>query len=137
MKHSPNAPCPCHSGEKYKKCCQPYHRGSFPSTAFKLMRSRYSAYALHLADYIIHTTHSNNPDFTDNTLVWRDSILEFCHTTQFIGLKILEFTEEKGEAFVTFEAKLSEGIMREKSRFLKVSGKWLYESGEFSETDSH
>ena len=101
------------------------------------MRSRYSAYALHLADYIIHTTHYNNPDFTDDTLVWRDSILEFCHTTRFIGLKILDFTENETEAFVTFEAKLSEGIMREKSRFLKVAGKWLYESGTFTETDLH
>ena len=101
------------------------------------MRSRYSAYALHLADYIIHTTHPDNVDFTDDTLVWKDFILEFCHSTRFMGLKIFEFTEEKEEAFVTFEAKLSEGIMREKSRFLKVEGKWLYERGEFNETDSH
>lgn len=41
------------------------------------------------------------------------------------------FTESETEAFVTFEAKLSEGILREKSRFLKVEGKWFYESGDF------
>ncbi|MDD2950112.1 MAG: YchJ family metal-binding protein, partial [Sulfuricurvum sp.] len=62
MKISPNAPCPCHSGEKYKKCCQPYHKGILPSNAQKLMRSRYSAFALELSNYIMATTHPNNPD---------------------------------------------------------------------------
>ncbi len=131
MKHSPNAPCPCHNSEKYKKCCQPYHRGILPSNAYKLMCSRYSAYALHLADYIIHTTHSNNPDFTTDTLVWKENILKFCTTTSFLGLKILDFTETISEAFVTFDATLSHGHLHEKSRFLKVDGKWFYESGEF------
>lgn len=136
MKISPNALCPCHSGEKYKKCCQPYHRGTLPSNAQKLMRSRYSAYALHLADYIIHTTHPNNPDFTNDISVRKESILEFCHNTDFLGLKIFDFNDNETEAFVTFEAKLSEGIMHEKSRFLKAEGKWLYESGAFTQTDS-
>lgn len=131
MKHSANAPCPCHSGEKYKKCCHPYHKGSLPSTALKLMRSRYSAYALHLADYIIHTTHPNNCDFTEDTSAWKITILEFSQNTRFTGLKILDFTDGENEAFVTFEAMLSNGILQEKSRFLKVEKKWFYESGEF------
>ena len=136
MKISPNAPCPCHSGEKYKKCCQPYHRGTLPANAHKLMRSRYSAYALHLADYIIHTTHPDNTDFTDDISVWKESVLVFCRNTEFLGLKIFDFNDNGTEAFVTFQAKLSEGIMDEKSRFLQVEGKWLYESGEFTQTDS-
>ncbi len=52
-KPSPNLPCPCGSGLKYKKCCQKYHKGALPSTALLLMKSRYSAYALGLADYIM------------------------------------------------------------------------------------
>jgi SEC-C motif-containing protein len=131
MRISPNAPCPCHSGEKYKKCCLPYHRGIFPATAVKLMRSRYSAFALHLSTYIMDTTHPNNSDYTASKEQWKESILKFSESTRFVGLKILEFIDGENEAFVTFEAIFDKGSLREKSRFLKVDGKWLYESGEF------
>lgn len=132
MKVSANAPCPCHSGEKYKKCCQPYHKGILPANAQKLMRSRYSAFALGLAEYIMSTTHPNNPDYTDSCEAWRESILDFCKHTHFNGLKIIEFIDGDSEAFVTFEAMLDHGILKEKSRFLKPENKWLYESGVFS-----
>lgn len=132
MKISANTPCPCHSGKKYKQCCQPYHKGIVPATALLLMRSRYSAYALGLADYIIKTTHLNNPDFTEERENWKKSILDFSQNTEFSGLKIIQFIDGENEAFVTFEALLSGGIMKEKSRFLKEKGKWLYESGDFN-----
>jgi len=134
MKISPNALCPCHSGKKYKQCCQPYHKGIFPSTAEKLMRSRYSSFALDLAEYIMITTHPNNSDYTEEKENWRKSILDFSQNTQFVGLKILDFIDGENEAFVTFEALLDSGILKEKSRFLKEEGKWLYESGEFPAT---
>jgi SEC-C motif-containing protein len=133
MKISSNAPCPCHSGKKYKQCCQPYHKGILPSDAVRLMRSRYSAYALGLAEYIMATTHPNNPDCTEDTKMWRQSILSFSESTRFLRLTINEFIDGEGEAFVTFEAILDGGILKEKSRFIKEGGKWLYESGEFRE----
>jgi SEC-C motif domain protein len=135
MKISSNSPCLCHSGEKYKKCCLPYHKGILPSNALRLMRSRYSAFVLGLTDYIIVTTHPNNPDYTEDKENWRKSILDFSQNTQFIGLKIDEFIDGESEAFVTFEAMLDGGILKEKSRFLKVEEKWLYESGEFTSAD--
>ncbi len=97
-----------------------------------LMRSRYSAYALRLVDYIIATTHPDNSDFTNNILEWQNSILRFCDSVDFLGLKIIEFIDGAEEAFVIFEAKLSDTKMIEKSRFLKEEGRWLYESGIFS-----
>jgi SEC-C motif-containing protein len=132
MKLFANSPCPCHSGEKYKKCCQPYHKGIFPSNALRLMRSRYSAFALGLAEYIMHTTHPNNPDYTDERESWRESILDFSKHTRFIALRITEFIDGDTEAFVTFEATFDHGILKEKSRFLKPEDRWLYESGVFS-----
>ncbi|MGA9045644.1 YchJ family protein [Sulfuricurvum sp.] len=135
MKISPNAPCPCHSGEKYKKCCQPYHKGILPSNALKLMRSRYSAFALALAEYIMESTHPDNSDSTKDKESWRKSILNFSQNTQFLGLKIRAFNDGEEEAFVTFEATLDSGLLCEKSRFLKVNGKWLYESGDFTSAD--
>lgn len=131
MKLSANAPCPCHSGKKYKQCCQPYHKGILPFNAMLLMRSRYSAYALQIPEYIIKTIHPANPDFSSNVPEWKESILSFCRSNHFSGLKILEFIDGEKEAFVTFEAKLGDYTMKEKSRFLKKEGKWLYESGDF------
>ena len=131
MKISANAPCPCHSGKKYKLCCHPYHKGILPSDALKLMRSRYSAYALGLVEYILATTHPHNPDASIALSDWQKAIRDFAESTYFRGLKIIEFRDGEEEAFVTFEATLSDGIMKEKSRFLKTEGRWLYESGEF------
>ncbi|MFA6188895.1 MAG: YchJ family metal-binding protein [Sulfuricurvum sp.] len=127
MKISSNSTCSCHSGEKYKKCCQPYHKGILPSNALKLMRSRYCAYALELSDYIIRTTHGNNPDYTDDLISWRESIDAFSRSTLFNGLTIVEFIDGETISFVTFEAILNNTPYTEKSRFLNADGQWLYE----------
>jgi len=126
-----NSLCPCGSKKKYKKCCHIYHKGALPKDALNLMKSRYSAYAVGDANYIIKTTHTNNSDYTANTQKWKSEIKEFCKNTEFKKLEILEFIDGENEAFVTFKAYLNDGYMIEKSRFLKVDNRWLYVDGEF------
>lgn len=86
------------------------------------MRSRYSAYALGLIDYIIATSDPDTPQD-------RAGIEEFCKSTQFKNLKILE----TGENTVTFKATLFSGdhdiSFTEKSFFKKIDGRWHYISG--------
>ena len=132
-KISPNAPCPCGSHKKYKKCCLIYHKGAIPKNALILMRSRYSAYAVGNSSYIIKTTHPNNADYSSDIVAWKASINSFCQDTEFLKLEISSAIEIGDESFVTFRAKLSSGEMVEKSRFLKVDNQWLYESGDFRE----
>ena len=127
--------CPCHSLKPYKDCCYPYHiKQRLPENALILMRSRYSAYALHLADYIMETTHPSNSAFSSDTEAWSKEILNFTHSTKFVDLKILEYITEAESAFVTFTAFLKQGnhntSFTEKSTFVHVSGKWLYASGD-------
>ncbi len=129
-KISPNTPCPCGSNQKYKKCCQPYHKGANPKTALLLMKSRYSAYAVGDSSYLVKTTHEDNEQYMDDVKAWRQSIEAFTKETQFLGLEILASIEGEKESFVTFKALLSSGEMIEKSRFLKVDKRWLYERGE-------
>jgi len=100
------------------------------------MRSRYSAYALGLADYIIRTTHPDNSDFRDETEVWREEILYFTAHTAFLGLNITSFEAGENEAFVTFEANLSSGMLKERSRFLKENGRWLYRDGTWEQEET-
>lgn len=128
---SPNAPCPCGSQKKYKKCCSVYHKGAFAPDALTLMKSRYSAYAADQSQYIIKTTHPDNGDYTEDTKSWKISIETFSHHTEFWGLKILDFTEEEEEAYVTFKADLSSGPLKERSRFVKEGNQWLYVEGFF------
>lgn len=128
-KVSPNIPCPCGSHKKYKKCCAIYHKGVPAPDALRLMKSRYSAYATGNAAYIINTTHPENPEYTNDRTSWGKDIDRFSQYTEFLGLKIIEFVDGKEEAYVTFEASLSSGILTEKSRFLKHEGRWLYADG--------
>ncbi len=127
--------CLCYSGNSYETCCKPYHEGvKAPENALKLMRSRYSAYALNLSDYIIATTHPENPYYEENLEAWKENIAEFASTNTFDGLEIVDFQEKGNKATVTFLARLTEGDQDssfcEKSLFEKVGGKWLYKSGE-------
>ncbi len=125
-KLSPNAHCPCGSGLKYKKCCRRYHKGALPKDALTLMKSRYSAYAAGESGYIVETTHPENPDFSAESDALRASIEAFCRDTGFLKLEIIEFVDGEEEAFVTFTATLDSGVLKERSRFRKVDGKWLY-----------
>jgi SEC-C motif-containing protein len=121
--------------KKYKKCCKVFHDGVPAPTAETLMRSRYTAFVLHHAQYIMRTTHAQNSDFTLDTVAWQQSILEFSDQTAFEKLTILDTQTFNDKAYVTFFAKLSshgkDCSFCEKSQFFKVEGKWLYHSGVF------
>ena len=126
--------CRCKSKKKYASCCRPFHRGQLPNNAFELMRSRYSAYALCLPEYIIHTTHLDNPQYNHDIKKWYREIFNFCVNTEFKNLEILNFQEKKSFAAVTFSAYLirnnQDVSFTEKSDFEKVKGKWLYYRGQ-------
>lgn len=136
MKFSPNDICPCGSLKKYKKCCKPFHdKITFPKTALELMKSRFSAFAVLIADYIIFTTHENNSDYISDLKSWNQDIMNFSKNTRFERLEILDFIEGEVESFVTFKATLFQDntdiSFIEKSRFLKVEDKWFYVDGQF------
>ena len=136
MNHERAIPCPCSSKQAYANCCAPFHQGELPVHALQLMRSRYSAYALCLPEYIIHTTHPKNPQFHHNTAQWAKEISEFCVNTEFRKLAILDTQEKDRSATVTFTAHLFQDekdvSFTEKSYFEKVEGKWLYHSGQIN-----
>lgn len=109
--------CPCHSGNEYEQCCKPYHDGQNAPTPEKLMRSRYSAYALSLVDYILKTQEEKTP---------KEQLLDFCHNTEFRDLKILKVEP----AHVTFHATLFQHAhdvsFTERSLFEKRGEEWIY-----------
>lgn len=127
--------CPCCSKKKYQECCQPLHEGMYPEDALSLMRSRYSAFALNLPEYIIATTHPDHKDNLMNKEEWKKKFSDFSKMTHFHRLEIINFQNGNDEAFVTFIAHMSQDEhpmqLHEKSRFLKVGPQWLYRDATF------
>src|SRR3954471_18832380 len=108
-KISVNASCPCGSRAKFKRCCLRFHQGLVPGSALELMKSRYSAYAVGDAEYIINTTHPRCPEYDGDRRRWVESIARFSRETEFEGLTILAFVEGATQASVTFRAQLRQG----------------------------
>ena len=100
----------------------------------QLMRSRYTAYAIGLAEYIVQTTDPTGDQWEADRDNWLDDIRVFSKTTRFEGLTILD-TEmvSETEGFVSFRATLeqdgTDASFGEKSRFLKGEQGWLYVDG--------
>ncbi|MDR2135376.1 MAG: YchJ family protein [Treponema sp.] len=124
--------CPCLSGLPYEECCGPYLSGAKdPPTAEALMRSRYTAYAVHNIDYIMNTCLYNGKTDIDRreTTAWSEQ-------STWLGLKIIAV--EKGgsgdsEGMVEFEASYERNGLKdlhhERARFKKQEGRWIYEDG--------
>lgn len=131
-----NVLCPCHSGRIYSDCCQKYHLGTPPENALLLMRSRYAAYAMGLAEYVMETTHPQSDCYQSNKTLWKEQILAFSNHTSFDFLEIIEFVENENEATVTFYAHLThnhrDSSFREKSYFKKLGHQWKYFLGEIT-----
>lgn len=134
----PNSLCPCASSRKYKRCCRPLHQGLDAPSPEALMRSRFSAFALGLIHYLIDTTLPLGPQWKPDRTAWEHSLTQFCATTRFGKLQILERPppneRSPDEGQVTFHAELSgprgDLSFSERSRFVRVAGRWLYHSGQ-------
>ena len=125
--------CPCGSSKHYPTCCKILHDGKAAHNALELMRSRYSAYALGQADYIIQTTHPASTQYTTDHTQWKNEILNFSKSTRFEKLEVFDFQESGSVATVTFTVHLLHGkedsSFTEQSYFEKFHGKWLYRGG--------
>lgn len=125
--------CPCTSKLPYDRCCQPFVEGrTLPETAEKLMRSRFTAYALGKVDYLIQTTAEARRGGID-----REDLKAYCAAVSCVGLKIV--AREAGgpgdeTGVVKFHASLQQGGKRalhiERSTFVREEGAWRYEDGE-------
>ena len=123
-----DALCPCDSGQIFRGCCQPYLRGELnaPSAA-ALMRSRYTAYVLEDASYLLATWHPAT----------RPGSLHFDQQSRpkWLGLAVKRRADiDNQHAMVEFVAryKINGRAFRlhETSRFKLIDGRWYYLDGE-------
>lgn len=125
------ARCPCLSGETYGECCRLEHTGARrAATAERLMRTRYSAFAVGRADYLLETWHAST----------RPASLELEEGTRWVRLDVIR-TEAGGpfdeRGVVEFVASYREdgarGRLHETSRFVREGApgarRWYYLDG--------
>lgn len=123
-----NGMCPCLSGEQYEECCGRFHRGDAEApTAEQLMRSRYAAFVVLDAGYLLRTWHAGT----------RPGSLELDPDTEWRRLDILATSfggplDAKGtvEFAAHFRSDGQRGVQREVSRFVRESKRWYYVDGE-------
>jgi len=124
-----NESCFCGNQLSFSQCCKPYLEAKVsPDTPEKLMRSRYSAYALGgYGEYLLKTWF---PPMAKNL-----SVIELSEKTQqWINLDVLGSGQKDNEGWVEFKATYQEekvkSILHEKSVFTRIGAQWFYIGGE-------
>ena len=112
----------------FSACCGPYlnqHASTPAPDAEALMRSRYSAFVLSRRDYLLATWHAST----------RPTNLTLDPAAKWLGLDVRSHTtQDTDHAKVEFVARYREGgravRLRERSRFVRESGRWFYIDGD-------
>ncbi|MGY1744221.1 YchJ family protein [Blastococcus sp. SYSU D00695] len=119
--------CPCGTGLVLAECCGRLHEGTASAaTAEQLMRSRYSAFAVGDAAYLLATWHPST----------RPTSLELDPQVRWTGLEVLATgggSMLAAEGTVEFRASWvrdgRRGAQHEDSRFVREGGRWSYLDG--------
>jgi SEC-C motif domain protein len=120
--------CPCGNAIPLAECCGQYQAGLPAPDAERLMRSRYSAYALGLIDYLVDTTLPAQQAGLD-----RQAMAAWSQSSQWLGLEVAHHEALGGQpahAYVTFIAhwrdEQGEHSHRERSAFVETNGRWFF-----------
>lgn len=133
MEQNLNDCCFCGNKQPFSSCCQPYINGNIiPQTPEQLMRSRYTAYVTHNADYLIATWH---PDCQAQN--WREELHLSFQNTKWIGLCVISssYAKNNEQGYVEFSACFinekadHKQLIHERSRFICIENRWYYIDG--------
>ena len=119
-------PCPCQSGTPLERCCGPLLAGAPAPTAEALMRSRYTAFVLERADYLLATWHASH----------RPPAIEFDPGVKWLGLdvrqhRLLDDSHAEVEFVARQKSPGSPAVrLHERSRFVREAGRWYYVDGD-------
>lgn len=123
-----NGACPCLSGEQYVDCCGRFHRGEADApTAEQLMRSRYAAFVVLDAGYLLRTWHASTRPASmdlDPDMEWRR--LDIVSTSNGGPLD----TTGTVEFAAHYRLDGERGVQREISRFVREEKRWFYVDGD-------
>lgn len=115
--------CPCGTGLSYSECCGRYHAGATAPTAETLMRSRFTAFAVGDAEYLLRTW---APEDRPESLDLVDAGIRFYRldVLEVVGGGLLD--ETGVVEFRAFYKGVESGSQHERSAFRRLDGKWVY-----------
>ena len=117
--------CPCGSNKTYLLCCEPLHTGAQKAlNPEELMRSRYSAFVMGEAEYLLNTSLARHhaPDELDQLKAAMDQV-------EWLGLEVLKAYDDSVEFKAYFRDENGVSILHEKSKFVFEEEAWFYEDG--------
>lgn len=127
-------PCPCGRTDAraqvlpYAQCCGRWLESDTPAPdAESLMRSRYSAFVLERAPYLLHTWFPSK----------RPSQITFEPGVQWLGLEVRQhqvLAADQAEVEFVARQRAPGGRavrLHERSRFVREDGRWYYVAGEY------
>lgn len=124
-------PCPC-GNKLYSQCCEPLiTQKEVAESSIQLMKSRYSAFVEHKADYLFQTSSVA----LKQTLTTED-LYQACVHTEFVRLDIIDFNDTNVEFKAWYLEDDLLGALHEKSNFVLEDGEWKYDSGELQAVPS-
>lgn len=120
--------CPCRKKSEdvaYDTCCGPYHAGTaVAQTAEALMRSRYAAFVMENAAYLLATWHPSS----------RPASIPFTPGQHWLLLRVLASSSAGDAATVEFQVRSriagKTTTLHETSRFKREGGRWFYVDGD-------
>jgi SEC-C motif-containing protein len=126
--------CPCGRADArgrplpFAQCCGRWLAGEPAPDAESLMRSRYSAFVLQDAGYLLATWHPGT----------RPSRVDFDRATKWLGLQVRDHRasgENRAEVEFVARYRVSGRAARlhERSRFEREAGRWFYIDGDMLE----
>lgn len=123
-----NKKCFCDTGLLFENCCGLYLKNNQKApTALALMRSRYSAYVIHDADYLVATTHPSERQYYS-----KEEILKWATSNKWQKLEIISFTKSTVEFKAYFlDANQEAQVHYEFSTFKSEKDTWFYLDGKF------
>ncbi|WP_288798245.1 YchJ family protein [uncultured Arsenicicoccus sp.] len=114
--------CPCGSGDPYERCCRPLHLGRHTATTpEQLMRSRYSAFVVGDADYLLQTWDPAT----------RPGELRLDSEREWLGLRVIRADGDEVEYAARSLVGGRTHELHEISRFRRLLGRWVYVDGDF------
>ncbi|MDF1837083.1 MAG: YchJ family metal-binding protein [Planctomycetota bacterium] len=124
--------CPCGLPATLEACCGRYLHGfDHAPTPEALMRSRYCAFALGTPESVRYLVETHHKDFRPAGL--EAGLSESMRETRWTSLKVQHARQDGDEGVVEFVAGCSHrgqvSEMRERSRFVREKGRWLYTTG--------
>jgi SEC-C motif-containing protein len=127
--------CPCGRGLAYRECCAPLHAGGEPDDPERVVRSRFSAFALGEVEYLWRTLH---PDHDDRARPRDEVIAELraaSRENRYMALTILDAKDTRVLFRVKVFRKGADLSFTELSEFARDEHGWRYVAGYATDVD--